>query len=158
VAASLVIRNATAADIPMLQDIEGSSFPSDHISKRQFNYFLKKAKARTFVALVDSVVSGYGIVLLPARRNYARLYSLAVAKNMRGVGIGDRLLTAVDQAVENMGYSALGLEVRVSSVGVRRLYEKHGFVVCCVLSGYYGDGEDGLKMKKQMGSSDTKKS
>lgn len=156
--ASPVIRNATAADIPMLLDIEASSFASDHISKRQFNYFLKKAKARTLVALVDGIVSGYAIVLLPARKSYARLYSMAVAKNMRGFGIGDSLLTAVDQAVENIGYSTAVLEVRVSSVGVRRLYEKHGFVVCRVLGGYYGDGEDGLKMKKQMGSSDTKRS
>lgn len=77
---------------------------------------------------------------------------------MRGLGIGDSLLTAVDEAVENAGYCVIGLEVRVSSVDVRRLYEKHGFVVCRVLPAYYGDGEDGLKMNKKLRSGDTKRS
>ncbi len=52
---------------------------------------------------------------------------LAVAPDMRGKGVGTRLLGAVFQTAREKGFKSVSLEVVDTNPGARRLYERLGF-------------------------------
>jgi ribosomal protein S18 acetylase RimI-like enzyme len=56
----------------------------------------------------------------------AELYSLSVAPEARGRGVGTALLDAVDAELEQRGVSALAVAVMVGNDAARRLYERRG--------------------------------
>lgn len=77
----------------------------------------------------------------------AHLVTIAVTPDWRRRGLGELLLVSViEMAVELMA-SSLFLEVRISNLGAKRMYDKYGFVVSRVRKAYYSDnGEDALEM------------
>ncbi|MEJ2028079.1 MAG: GNAT family N-acetyltransferase, partial [Limibacillus sp.] len=91
--AGLLLRPARAGDIDALLALEAGAFPGDRLSRRSFQRLLKRGHALFRVAEQDGRVLGYGLVLLRGRSLLARLYSLAVAEESRGLGIA-RLLIA----------------------------------------------------------------
>lgn len=71
--------------------------------------------------------------------------NLAVHPELRGHGIGRRLLTRVLAEAAGMGVRRATLEVRRSNVAAQRLYAGAGFTVVAVRSGYYAQPpEDAL--------------
>ena len=54
---------------------------------------------------------------------------IAVHAEMRGQGIGTRLLEAVLDFARSHGYNSVRLDVVDTNPGARRLYERMGFVV-----------------------------
>jgi hypothetical protein len=60
--------------------LEGASFQSDRLTRRQFRYMLTRAQARTLVAEdAEGALLGYVMVLFSRATSVARLYSIAVA-------------------------------------------------------------------------------
>lgn len=141
------IRKATTGDLSALLLIESACFKTDKISPTQMRYLLTRAKAVTFVSLMDNVIAGYAMLLLPMLPRPARLYSIAVQQQYRGRKIAKRLMQhAINYAIHHQ-YSTMRLEVRASQLDVQHLYHQCGFNVVQKLSGYYADGEDGLRMQ-----------
>lgn len=58
-----------------------------------------------------------------------RIVPLAVAREVRGQGIGKELLHRVEQFAAQQGYTLLSLDVVDTNVAARGLYEKLGFAV-----------------------------
>ncbi len=58
-----------------------------------------------------------------------KIESLAVSKEMRGQGIGTKLIRRVEQFATERGYSFLSLNVVDTNVVARKLYEKIGFEI-----------------------------
>lgn len=58
---------------------------------------------------------------------FAELYSLSVAPECRGRGIGTRLLDFVDAELASRGIRDLSVAVMVGNSGAQRLYERRGF-------------------------------
>ena len=135
-------------DLPALIAIENDCFKSDRLSPRQMRYMLTRAKAISWQArsLADAKTVGYSACLTPVLSRPARLYSLAVLPHYRGRGIAGRLIEKNLQTLKKMGYRSCHLEVRKTDQAAQRLYEKDGFTRVGMLSGYYEDGEDGIKM------------
>lgn len=91
--------------------------------------------------------------MLLFRRNShsARLYSLAVGVDARGLGLGDALLAACEDASRHRDCTRLRLEVRRDNAAALRLYQYRGYRLFATRLNYYEDGEDALRLERSLG-------
>jgi ribosomal protein S18 acetylase RimI-like enzyme len=62
----------------------------------------------------------------PIGERYAELYSLSVAPEWRGQGLGTRLLDFVDAELASRGIRDLIVSVMLGNTDAQRLYERRG--------------------------------
>lgn len=143
-----MIRPATPADIGLLADLELRCFASDRISRRQWRYLLSKAHAETLVHTADGAVLGYVLVLYNRATSVARLYSIAVAPEARGAGVGRALADAAERAACAQGRAYLRLEIRRDNAPSLDLFRSLGYREFGVLDDYYEDHMQALRFEK----------
>lgn len=148
----VVLRRATLADIQALLDIEARSFPTDRLTRRNFNYLLTRGNAVCLVECHDDLIAGYALVLFNAGTSLARLYSFAVDPDRRGRGVATRLLLAAEQAARDHDSVYLRLEVRRDNSPAIALYKKHGYREFGVYTDYYEDHMSALRLEKSLTS------
>ena len=102
---------------------------------------LKSERYKAFV-YVDEEGQVQGFVDIKILYDEADLMHIAVAEEMRGQGIGAKLLTRAIEAAEG---KAIALEVRESNFKAINLYEKYDFKKESVRRNYY-HGEDAAIM------------
>lgn len=147
------VRRAIPADAGAILDLE-SNFPdADRISPRSLRRMLKSASADCLVVDQDGVI-GASVLLYRKGLTLARLYSISVAPEAKGRGLGKALLTASEAAATARGCDRLRLEVRRSNLGAISLYERAGFCVIGEKPSYYDDGEAALIMQLTLPSGD----
>ena len=103
------------------------------------------------VVEVDGTIAGYGIVAMGA--DEAHLLNLCVRADLRGRGLGRRMLLLLVERARASGAEAVFLEVRPSNPGAIALYESEGFVRVGLRKGYYqavGGREDALVLKRDL--------
>ena len=132
-------------DLAAVHQIELASFsapwpPNAYRSELETNRL-----ATYLVARADDRVVAYGGMWLMV--DEAHITTFAVHPGWRRQKIGERLLVAfLDLAVDRRAREAT-LEVRLSNIAARRLYEKYGFRPVGLRPRYYSDdGEDALIM------------
>lgn len=145
---SPLIRSALLSDLDALLRLEEAAFETDRISRRQFRYLLTRARARTLVAEEAGALLGYVLVLFSRATSVARIYSIAVASEARGRGVGQRLVTAAEQAAWEAERAYLRLEVRRDNLASQTLFEHAGYRRFGVLSDYYADHMEALRYEK----------
>lgn len=69
------------------------------------------------------------VFMLEARRDLAALWDLRVHPDLRGEGIGSRLLRASERWAAARGCTELKIETQNNNVAACRFYEKHGYVL-----------------------------
>jgi ribosomal-protein-alanine N-acetyltransferase len=133
------------ADIAAVQAIERASFsapwpPNAYLTELQSNRL-----AHYMVVRAGSEVVGYAGLWLMV--DEAHVTTFAIHPDWRRQGLGERLLLALlDLAIERRSSEAT-LEVRLSNLPARRLYEKFGFRPVGIRPRYYTDNnEDALIM------------
>ena len=150
-ASPLRIRRATNADVAALVALENRVFDSDRLRARQWRQHVASPRATVLVAVTArDTLLGAAIVFFHRGRDIARLYSLAVAPEARGRGVGERLLVDAERDAARRGSRRMRLEVRRDNVGARRLYDLRGFHVLGERPGYYEDGHDALRYEKAL--------
>ena len=119
----IIIRKATAADVPAIAVIEKASIPQPW-SESAFADALTQENSVTLVAEADGEIAGFitGVFLF----DNADIYSVATAEQHRKKGIGGKLLQAFFDTLPTE-VEAVGLEVRESNSAAISLYEKYGF-------------------------------
>ncbi len=88
-----------------------------------------------------------GVMSAPGR---ARVLMLAVDEKHRNQGYGTVLLNEFIRRAATRGVKAIELEVRRSNIAAIRFYERLGFQVLHPLPKFYTDGEDGIKMGREL--------
>ncbi len=139
------IRPATLADLPALLALE-AHFPSDRMTPRAWRRFLTSSTAAAVVASERGAVIGNLLLLTRKRSSKARVYSVIVAPEARGRGLGEALVVAGEKAAARRGCAAVTLEVRADNPAALGLYAKRGYVQTRRLPRYYDDGADGLRL------------
>lgn len=141
----LVIEPMTHADLPAVQAIEKASFTTPWPSYAYRNEIETNRLAHYLVVRAGRDVVAYAGVWLLV--DEAHVTTFAVAPAWRRRRIGERLLVALlDLAIER-GAREATLEVRLSNLAARRLYEKYGFRPVGIRPRYYSDDhEDALIM------------
>jgi [ribosomal protein S18]-alanine N-acetyltransferase len=149
----LRIRPMGFDDLPAVQLIERASFATPWPPQAYRQELASNRLAHYLVALIDDVVVAYGGVWLMV--DEAHITTFAVHPGFRRQRIGERLLLALlDLSIDRHAREAT-LEVRLSNLPARRLYEKYGFRPVGIRPRYYSDnGEDALIMTTEpLGSS-----
>lgn len=143
------VRIARPDDAPAMLALE-ALFPSDRMSARGIRRFITTPNARAFVAVRGSELLGNLVLLLRANSRKARIYSVVVSPQARGLGIGNRLVEAAERCAKREGRKAMSLEVRADNTAARALYAKRGYAESRRLPAYYDDGADGLRLARAL--------
>jgi [ribosomal protein S18]-alanine N-acetyltransferase len=132
-------------DLEAVQAIERASFSSPWPPNAYRSELETNRLASYLVARAGERVVGYGGMWLMV--DEAHITTFAVHPAWRRRRIGERLLLAfLDIAIDRSAHEAT-LEVRLSNLGARRLYEKYGFRPVGLRPRYYSDdNEDALIM------------
>ncbi len=135
----------TLADLDAVRAIERASFFPPWPDDAYRNELTTNKLATYLVAKMDGVVVAFAGIWLMV--DEAHVTTFAVDPAWRRRSIGERLLVALlDAAIARRAREAT-LEVRLSNVAARRLYEKYGFRPVGIRPRYYTDnGEDALIM------------
>jgi ribosomal-protein-alanine N-acetyltransferase len=143
--APVVIDDMTLDDIDAVQEVERSSFPVPWPANAFRHELTQNRNARYVVARSDAEIVGYAGLWLMV--DEAHITTFAVHPAWRRQRIAERLLLAfLDVAVERGAHEAT-LEVRLSNLAARKLYEKYGFRPVGLRPRYYSDdNEDALIM------------
>lgn len=147
--AAIVVRRATARDLDALQRLE-ALFPSDEMSRRSLRRFVAAPNAVFLVAAAGDDVLGNLLLLTRRDSRRARIYSVIVDPQARGLGLAQQLVAASEAAAAERGCDAITLEVRRDNTAARALYAKLGYDVLDELPDYYDDGADGLRLIKRL--------
>lgn len=147
---TIQIRDVRPDDLEPLIALENSAFRSDRLSRRSFLRWIKgKHSIFRVVTNADTLV-GYGLVLLHRGTRLARAYSLAIAPEARGCGLGRRLMLDLETHAMNEERFFMRLEVSKQNVSAIKLYQDLGYSVFDEIEGYYEDDSDALRMQKRI--------
>jgi ribosomal-protein-alanine N-acetyltransferase len=133
------------ADLPEVHAIEQASFTTPWPPQAYRSELESNRLATYLVGRVGDTVVGYAGMWLMV--DEAHITTFAIHPAWRRQRIGERLLLALlDLAVDRRAREAT-LEVRLSNLAARRLYEKYGFRPVGLRPNYYSDDrEDALVM------------
>jgi len=141
----LRIRPMAIADLPAVQLIERASFTTPWPAYAYRQELETNRLAQYLVAAIGDEIVAYGGLWLMV--DEAHITTFAVHPRYRRRRIGERLLLSLlDLSLDRHAREAT-LEVRLSNLAARRLYEKYGFRPVGIRPRYYSDnGEDALIM------------
>ena len=123
-----------------------SQWNPKHWSEALFEKELTSKTSRVRGLFVGDELIGYLIAHVVC--DEAHIVSLGIDTQWRGEGGGRVLLRDFLRAALLEGVSDVSLDVRVSNLVARKLYEESGFAVVGVRRNYYSDnGEDALTMR-----------
>jgi ribosomal-protein-alanine N-acetyltransferase len=133
------------ADLEEVQRIELASFSTPWPSNAYRSELETNRLASYLVARIEDRVVGYGGMWLMV--DEAHITTFAIHPGWRRQGIGERLLLAFLDLARDRHAREATLEVRLSNLAARRLYEKYGFRPVGLRPRYYTDNnEDALIM------------
>lgn len=91
-----------------------------------------------------------GTAALADKGSYGEVKSMFVSEAARGLGVGAKLLDALEAEAQAKGLSAMMLETGNVLHAAHRLYERAGFTYCGPF-GDYPDAKSSLFMEKRLG-------
>ena len=130
----ITIRKAEVRDLEEIAALEARIF-TDPWSKTILRISLINPITLFLVAEEAEGIAGYIVVQEIAGE--ANLNNIAVRETARGRGIGSALMTAAIDWAKSTGCELVTLEVRISNLNARRLYERLGFEYLGDRPGYY---------------------
>ncbi|MBN3862474.1 ribosomal protein S18-alanine N-acetyltransferase [Pseudomonas frederiksbergensis] len=143
-----VFRLAIVEDLPALLALEQQCFTTDRLNRRSFRWMINRAHGQLLVVQCGEQLVGYALVLFHRRTSRARLYSIAIAVDARGSGLGQQLLKRVEACALEHGCAYLRLEVRIDNPMAIALYERNGYRRFALFHDYYQDHTDALRLEK----------
>ncbi|MCU1418964.1 ribosomal protein S18-alanine N-acetyltransferase [Mycetocola sp.] len=148
------LRRASVADLHHIMDIERSVFVTDAWSEEMMRSELESDHTVYVVATAlgaPDIVQGYAGLMVPAGATEADVQTIAVAPQVRRMGLGRVLMHALIKAARAAGVRDLFLEVRADNAGAQALYDSLGFAGIGVRPGYYQpDDVDAIVMKLEL--------
>ncbi|KAF1011205.1 MAG: Acetyltransferase YpeA [Pseudomonas fluorescens] len=124
--------------------------PTNRLSPRSFQWMTSKAHGQLLVAETEGDLLGYALVLFHRGTSLARLYSIAIAEQARGMGLGKQLLQRIEACAVEHDCAYLRLEVRTDNPAAIALYEHNGYRRFALINDYYEDHTDALRLEKRI--------
>ena len=139
------------ADVPAVASVERASYAFPW-SEGVFRDCVRVGYLCRVVEF-DGQVAGYGIMSYGAGE--AHILNICIRNDLRGVGIGRRLMDFLLSRAKEAEMQDVFLEVRPSNPVAIKLYESLGFVKVGIRKAYYqaaGGREDALVYKRVLAS------
>jgi ribosomal protein S18 acetylase RimI-like enzyme len=146
-----IVRPGEPRDLDALLALERRVFDIDQISRQSMRRMLASPSTAVIVVEREVHLDGAAVVLFRSRSRLARLYSIAVAPELKGQGVGAMLLQAAEACAAARGCTSLRLEVHVANAAAIARYRKSGYRQFGRLGAYYEDGGDALRFEKSFG-------
>jgi ribosomal-protein-alanine N-acetyltransferase len=141
----LLIRPMTVEDLAAVQHIERGSFSTPWPAHAYRQELETNRLAQYLVCALEGDIVAYGGIWLMV--DEAHVTTFAVHPRFRRRRIGERLLLSLLDLARDRRAREATLEVRLSNLAARRLYEKYGFRPVGIRPRYYSDNqEDALIM------------
>jgi ribosomal-protein-alanine N-acetyltransferase len=142
--AEVRIRPVRDSDLGRILEIEETAFPNPY--PMGYLRFLLRSNPETFLVAENELgIVGYIIADVRHGRE-GHIISVAVRESERRRGVARRLIEGVTRQFSESGVGMVKLEVRVSNLAAIALYHSMGYRDLDIMSGYYRDGEDALRM------------
>jgi ribosomal-protein-alanine N-acetyltransferase len=145
----MLVRSATAADIPAMIHLEQQCATAAHWTEHQYRQAFQSGGVERLVLIAEAsepedLSSGertdvVGFLVARHLTPEWELENILVAAAARRNRLGTRLLEALLAAALQANGSAVFLEVRQSNTAARSLYERAGFELTGRRSAYYKD-------------------
>ncbi len=156
-------------DLPAVYAVEKVCFDERvRFSRSLMRSLVEDPHCRTWVGMADGVVAGFAVVSLREQGREvaaavaadggnasglvgpmtAYLWTIEVLPVFRRIGLVRRLLARTEESAREAGCEALELHVSERNVEAIVLYVSAGYERVGVEPGYYGQGEDGLRLRK----------
>jgi ribosomal protein S18 acetylase RimI-like enzyme len=150
----LLLRRARLADLAALVRLE-ECFPSDQLSRRNFQHLLKHGNADIWVGETHDTLAGNVVLFYRRHAQVARVYSLVVHPEHQRRGMAQTLMRTAESAALARGCHTMRLEVRADNTAAITLYQRLGYVVAASIENFYEDGAKALRLSKSLtGSTD----
>lgn len=147
------VRRMTAADLPAVVAIETEAFSTpwqldtfEGLLDRDALELLVLAGGAESAAESESAAEVLGYAVLWCVMDQGELANIAVRPELRGRGLGARLLEEVVAVSRRRGVTKLYLEVRDSNDGALRLYERFGFREVGRRTSYYKEPREDARV------------
>ena len=149
---SITVRQAAVGDLQVLWKIEKECFGVEAFTREQIAYLLKSPEGVSLVAQIDHEIAGFILSLIYKFNEIkvGHIFTIDVLVVHRRKGVASRLLGEFERSLIKKDVRTCFLEVRADNVVARRLYRKHGYTEVGHLKDYYGDGVNGLRLKKSL--------
>ncbi len=135
------LRLAEERDVPQLAEIDEICFALPWSQESFHQEICENPRAIYVVACRGDRILAYAGVWVILDEGH--ITNVAVRPEDRGNGLGEAVVCRLLQSGEKSGINSFTLEVRVSNLPAKKLYEKMGFVSAGIRKGYYADnGED----------------
>lgn len=139
---TLVIRHLEEEDLNAVLAIERAVFLAPW-TRWMFRSEMTRKDSFFLAACLGELVVGYGGFYYVGEEGH--ITNMAVDPAYQGQGIGTRTMLRLVEIAQENGVKRLLLEVRVSNMAARKLYESFGFHKRGVRKKYYSEvGEDAL--------------
>ncbi|NHI01748.1 GNAT family N-acetyltransferase/peptidase C39 family protein [Oceanimonas sp. MB9] len=145
-----VVRPALRSDLDVLLALEHRCFDQDRISRRSFLRFTEHPQDVLLVAEQNDALLGYVLVLFRRNTQLARIYSIAISPDSRGLGLGRTLLEQAEASARQQGAVFMRLEVRTDNIAAQNLYQQQGYRQFGIYHDYYEDHESALRYQKRI--------
>lgn len=147
---SVQVDKASMADLDALVSLEERCFEMDRLSRRSMRRFIASDQRILLVARSEQAIIGYLLILFHRGTRLARLYSVAVDPAFRRRGIASVLFQEGESRACGQGAIHLRLEVGQGNAGAIAFYRSQGFQEFGLLSDYYEDHTNALRMQKRI--------
>ena len=145
--AAVIVRYMEEKDLQQVAELESLCFSEAWSLKLLRDSFLGQWDT-LFVAELQRRVCGYAILRIVAGEG--EIQRIAVHPDFRRLGIGSKLMEAMDVFSREKKTGATTLEVRAGNTGAIGLYKSYGFVEEGLRKGYYRNPvEDAVIMWKR---------
>lgn len=142
-----LLRRMRETDLEQVAELERLCF-SESWSRRILEAGLHSAYDIFYVWEQEGEIFAYCNLRLLAGEG--EIERIAVRPDRRRLGLGRKLMEAMEKAASDYRASAISLEVRESNLAARRLYESCGFAAEGMRKGYYHNPfEDAVIMWKR---------
>lgn len=141
------LRRAGLIDVEGIVTLE-AQFPGDRMNERAVRRFVRSMSAAVWVIERFGRVMGALVMTTAGRRHRARIYSLVIDVELRGRGLARALVEAAEAEAAARGFIGMSLEVRADNEEGRAFYAHLGYTKTSKLPGFYEDGGDGIRMRR----------
>jgi ribosomal-protein-alanine N-acetyltransferase len=151
----MLIRSATAEDIPAILAIEEKAENAAHWPEEKYREMFESEISRRSVLVLDDRGTIRGFAIGRVFDQECEIENVVVASDFRRRGWGSELLQGLIDAASQAGVTAFFLEVRESNFAARALYNGSGFAENGRRKRYYREpDEDGILLTLRLPSAD----
>lgn len=139
----MTLRDATPADLDALVALEHACYPPRQAySREEYRYCLTRARAVNLAWEEEGRIVGFVGAFHHAAWRAGHVYTVNVHPDLRGKGLGLRLMAACEERLRALGMRRCVLEVNVDNKAAIALYERGGYRLVRRLPDYYTQYDD----------------